>query len=412
MATPVTVGPESGRSPVAEVDGALSAEPVGQAEPGAADATPPRERPVLPRAVVMLVGTAAGFLVLGGIYVTAWLVGPVVLALIIVIAISPVQSWLLRHGWPGWLTTLVLVVLVVGLLLLFAVVVVVSIARLAALLPQYAEHSDDLLQSLAASLQQFGVEPGQLKQAVSSIDPAKLVALIGAFLAGLSGVLSSLVFLLCLLLFLSVEAGGMDQRLAAVAGDRPNLERALRSFARGTRTYLVVTAVFGLIVGVLDAAALAVIGVPLPVLWGVLSFITNFIPNVGFIIGLVPPALLALLSGGVDEMVLVIAVYCVLNLVIQSLIQPRFVGDSVGLAATTTFLALIFWAWLLGPLGALLAIPLTLLAKALLVDVDPTARWAVALAGSLEKPAAPRPDRHRRHADGGVATADAAAPEA
>ncbi|MET0764496.1 MAG: AI-2E family transporter, partial [Blastococcus sp.] len=326
MATPVTVGPESGRSPVAEVDAALSAEPAGQAEPGAADTTPPRERPVLPRAVVMLVGTAAGFLVLGGLHVTAWLVGPVVLALIIVIAISPVQSWLLRHGWPGWLTTLTLVVLVVGLLLLFAVVIVVSIARLAALLPQYAEHSEDLLKSLAASLQQFGVEPGQLQQAVSSIDPAKLVALIGAFLAGLSGVLSSLVFLLCLLLFLSVEAGGMDQRLAAVAGDRPNLERALRSFARGTRTYLVVTAVFGLIVGVLDAAALAVIGVPLPVLWGVLSFITNFIPNVGFIIGLVPPALLALLSGGVDEMVLVIAVYCVLNLVIQSLIQPRFVG--------------------------------------------------------------------------------------
>jgi AI-2 transport protein TqsA len=412
MATPVTVGPESGRSPVAEVDGALSAEPVGQAEPGAADATPPRERPVLPRAVVMLVGTAAGFLVLGGIYVTAWLVGPVVLALIIVIAISPVQSWLLRHGWPGWLTTLVLVVLVVGLLLLFAVVVVVSIARLAALLPQYAEHSDDLLQSLAASLQQFGVEPGQLKQAVSSIDPAKLVALIGAFLAGLSGVLSSLVFLLCLLLFLSVEAGGMDQRLAAVAGDRPNLERALRSFARGTRTYLVVTAVFGLIVGVLDAAALAVIGVPLPVLWGVLSFITNFIPNVGFIIGLVPPALLALLSGGVDEMVLVIAVYCVLNLVIQSLIQPRFVGDSVGLAATTTFLALIFWAWLLGPLGALLAIPLTLLIKALLVDVDPTARWAIALAGSLEKSPAPnRPNRHRRHTERDVPTATGGEPQ-
>jgi predicted PurR-regulated permease PerM len=117
--------------------------------------------------------------------------------------------------------------------------------------------------------------------------------------------------------------------------------------------------------------------------------LTNFIPNIGFIIGLVPPALLALLDGGASEMLLVIAVYCVLNLVIQSLIQPRFVGDSVGLAMTATFLALIFWAWLLGPLGALLAIPLTLLVKALLVDVDPTARWAIALAGSLERK--PRP---------------------
>ena len=101
-------------------------------------------------------------------------------------------------------------------------------------------------------------------------------------------------------------------------------------------------------------------------------------------------------------MLLVIAVYCVLNLVIQSLIQPRFVGDSVGLAMTTTFVALVFWAWLLGPLGALLAIPLTLLVKALLVDVDPTARWAIALAGSLEKPAhapsGPPPATRRRRA--------------
>jgi predicted PurR-regulated permease PerM len=428
MTTPVTAGPESGRGQPAEVDhaevdhaevdhaeveGLPAAALLGQVVADAPDAPALRVRPVLPRALVMLVGSASAFLVLAGLYFTAWLVGPVFLALIIVIAISPVQSWLRRRGWPAWLTTLVLVVLVVGLLLLFALVIVVSIARLAALLPQYADRADGLLQSLAGSLGQFGVEPAQLQQAVSSIDPAKLVALIGAFLAGLSGAVSALVFLLCLLLFLSVESGGMDERLAAVAGDRPNLERALRSFARGTRTYLVVTTVFGLIVGVLDGVALAVIGVPLPVLWGVLSFMTNYIPNVGFIIGLVPPALLALLSGGVPEMLLVIGVYCVLNLVIQSLIQPRFVGDSVGLAMTTTFLALIFWAWLLGPLGALLAIPLTLLVKALLVDVDPTARWAIALGGSLErKPSAPHANRGRSPAAAGPPTADAATPQA
>jgi AI-2 transport protein TqsA len=359
----------------------------------------------------MLVGAASAFLVLAGVHFIAWLLGPAFLALIIVIAIRPVQSWLRRRGWPGWLTTLVLVVLVVGLLLLFALVIVVSIARLAALLPQYADRADELLQNLAGSLEQFGVAPEQLQQAVDSIDPAKLVALIGAFLAGLSGAVSSLVFLLCLLFFLSVESAGMDQRLAAIADDRPSLERALRSFARGTRTYLVVTTVFGLIVGVLDAGALAVIGVPLPVLWGALSFITNYIPNVGFIIGLVPPALLALLTGGVPDMLLVIGVYCVLNFVIQSLIQPHFVGDSVGLGTTTTFLALIFWAWLLGPLGALLAIPLTLLVKALFVDVDPTARWAVALGGSLErKPAAPRADRRRPRGGDRVPTAHAGTP--
>jgi AI-2 transport protein TqsA len=356
----------------------------------------------------MLLGAGAAVLVLAGVRSIAWLVGPAFLALIIVIALSPVQSWLRRHNWPAWLTTLVLVVLVVGLLVALSLVVVVSLARLAALLPQYADRADQLLRSLAGSLATYGVGPDQLQGAVSSISPAKVVALIGALLAGLSAALSSLVFLLCLMLFLSVEAGGIDRRLAAVSADRPELSAALRSFAHGTRSYLLVTTVFGLIVAVLDGLALAIIGVPLAVLWALLAFITNYIPNVGFIIGVVPPALLALLTSGVPEMLVVIGVYCVLNFVIQSLIQPRFVGDSVGLAMTTTFVALVFWAWLLGPLGALLAIPLTLLAKALLVDVDPTARWVTALAGSLApEPRAPRePRRNRRRRAGVEAGAD------
>ena len=140
--------------------------------------------------------------------------------------------------------------------------------------------------------------------------------------------------------------------------------------------------VFGLIVGVLDGAALAIIGVPLPVLWACSPSSPTTSPTSASSSGWCLRRCCAA-DLGLPEMLLVIAVYCVLNFVIQSLIQPRYVGDSVGLAMTTTFVALVFWAWLLGPLGALLAIPLTLLAKALLVDVDPTARWATALAGSL-----------------------------
>src|SRR3954453_11058736 len=385
-------------SPATDDQGTTSPLPAPAALPPQEAPPGPRWRrgPVLPRAMVMLVGAGAAVLVLAGLRAVAWLIGPAFLALMIVIALSPVQSWLRRHNWPAWLTTLVLVVLVVGLLVLFALVVVVSLARLAALLPQYSGHAEQLMHSLSASLAKFGVKPGQLQDAVSKVNPAKVVALIGALLAGLSGLVTGLIFLLCLMLFLSVEAGGIDRRLAAIATDRPHLATALRSFARGTRSYLLVTTVFGFIVAVLDGVALAVIGVPLALLWALLAFITNYIPNVGFIIGVIPPALLALLTSGVPEMLMVIGVYCVLNLVIQTLIQPRFVGDSVGLAMTTTFVALVFWAWLLGPIGALLAIPLTLLAKALLGDVDPSARWVNALAGSLVRP--PREPRSKKHA--------------
>ena len=138
------------------------------------------------------------------------------------------------------------------------------------------------------------------------------------------------------------------------------------------------------------AVASILSSIPLAVTWGLLSFITNYIPNVGFIIGVVPPALLGLLIGGPQLMVVVIVVYSGINMVIQSIIQPRFIGDAVGLSGTVTFVALVFWAWLLGPLGAILAIPLTLLAKALLVDTDPRAKWADALLRAT--PAEPDPD--------------------
>ena len=112
-------------------------------------------------------------------------------------------------------------------------------------------------------------------------------------------------------------------------------------------------------------------GVPGAFVWAVLAFVTNFIPNIGFVIGVIPPALIALLDGGPGLMIAVIVIYSVINFLIQSVIQPRVVGDAVGLTALFTFMSLVFWTWVIGPLGALLAVPLTLLARALLIEANP-----------------------------------------
>ena len=375
-------------------------------EPGVVGAVPtplangagPR-RGALPRALVILIGAAAVVVVVAGIQATAWLIGPAFMALIVVIAVAPVHGWLRRHGWPGWATTLVLILLVYGILLGLALGIIFSLARLATELPQYASKANGLVNSATAKLAALGVGPEQLQQAASSLNLGKLAGVIGALLSSVAGLASNFVFLLALLLFLSVETGGAGDRIASIAADRPRVAEALGHFAWGTRQYLLVTTVFGFIVAVLDTIALAILGIPLAVTWGLLSFITNYIPNIGFILGVIPPALLGLLTGGPTLMVIVIVVYCVLNTVIQSVIQPRFIGDAVGLSVTVTFVVLFFWAWLLGPLGAILAIPITLLCKALLVDIDPQARWADALLRDSAKepdPAAPTPVKKSR----------------
>jgi len=372
---------------------------------GASGASPNGAGPAraggLPRGLEVLLGAAAIVVVFVGVQAMAWLIGPAFLALIIVIAVAPVQRWLRIKGWPGWASTLVVVLAVYAIVLSLALAVIISIARLGTELPQYASQSGSLVDSVTAQLTKLGVGPEQIKQAAGSLNIGKLAELIGGLLSSVAGLATNFVFLIALLLFLSVESAGMPERMAEIGADRPTVVEALAKFAYGTRQYLLVTTVFGFIVAVLDTIALTIMGIPLAITWGLLAFVTNYIPNVGFIIGVVPPALLGLLTGGPGLMVAVIVVYCVLNLVIQSIIQPRFIGDAVGLSTTLTFVALVFWAWLLGGLGAILAIPLTLLIKALLIDIDPKAAWAHALMRSTEKVpdpnAPPKVKKFRKH---------------
>jgi AI-2 transport protein TqsA len=361
---------------------------------GTEDGTGPA---VLPRGVLVLLGTACLVVVVGGMHVVAELVGPVFLALMLTVTVSPLTGWLRRRGAPVWLAATATVVTVYLGLFALGGAMAVSVARLIDLLPQYQDRFSQLRDDLVTGLGGLGIDADQLRAAVASVDAGAFVRIIEVLFGGLAGALGNSVFLLAVLLFMCLDSVNFPARLQVAVTERPQVVGALHAFATGTRRYLLVTTVFGLIVAVFDTALLWWLGIPLPLLWGLLSFITNYIPNIGFIVGVIPPALLGLLEGGPELMLGVITLYCVVNFIIQSVIQPKIVGDAVGLSATVTFLSLIFWGWVLGALGALLAIPLTLLAKGLLIDVDPSTRWLNGLlAGGPpardEVPAEPPPD--------------------
>ena len=252
-------------------------------------------------------------------------------------------------------------------------------AQLATILPTYQAQFTHLTDELRAWLGSLGVGPDQIKAAISKINFSSVAGLLGDLLASLAGVFSNMLLLLFVVAFMALDAVRFSRRLSLVRPERPEIVGALDSFVAGTRTYLLVSTIFGLIVAVIDTGFLWWVGVPLPLLWGLLAFITNYIPNVGFIIGVVPPALLGLLQGGPKLMIIVIIGYSLINFVIQSIIQPKVMADAVNLSLTLTFVSLIFWTFVIGAMGAVLAVPLTLLTKALLLDVDPNTRWISSL---------------------------------
>jgi AI-2 transport protein TqsA len=364
---------------------------------GAAYDAGPAGAAALPRGVIVLLGTAGAVITVGGMRAVADIIGPVFLALMLTVTVSPLTVWLRRVGAPSWLATLATVTTVYVVLFVLGGALIVSVARLIDLVPTYQSQLVALRADVAQGLQSVGIDEQQVQDLVNRADAGKIAGTLHALLGAVTSALSGTILLFAVLLFMCLDAASFPTRLLSTAAQRPQVVGALRSFAQGTRRYLLVSTVFGLIVAVVDTLVLWALGIPLPVLWGLLAFITNYIPNVGFVIGLVPPALLGLLEGGPELAVTVIALYSVVNFIIQSVIQPKIVGDAVGLSTTVSFLSLVFWAWVLGPLGALLAIPLSLLAKGLLVDIDPTTQWINALVSSGSPPKSVTPPDARDH---------------
>jgi AI-2 transport protein TqsA len=305
--------------------------------------------------------------------------------------VYPLHHRMLRRGLPKTVALLLLLLAIYGVVIGLAAILAYSIARLASILPDYGASARTVLDGLVSRLSTLGIDRAQLREVAGALDVNRLAGYLTILLRSLISFSANVVFLLSLLLFLGIESTGIGPRLQPLLTTRPRTFQALVDFTTKTRRFLGVTTIFAVIVGVADTLLLLLwLDIPLAPLWGLLAAACNYIPYVGFIIGLVPPALLALLEGGWQQMLLVIIAYIVLNSLLTSLLPPYFVGDAVGLSMVITLVSVIFWAWVLGPLGAVLAVPLTLLVKAVLIDADPRAAWAEAIVGSG------RPARSRR----------------
>ncbi len=356
-------------------------------------------RPV-PVSTVLLT-LAAVVVALAGMRATAAILAPVLLALFLMICFRPLGAWLERHRVPKGVVILVNVLVIYGVLAVLGLWLYLSVARFASTVGQNASKLTDFWNWAVGILQFLGIQTNDIRALVDLVSPSRIASVAQSLLQASASVTTALAFIAALVFFMALDAASFSRRLRVSVRYRPAMATALTDFGHATRGYFWVAAVFGAAVAVVDWALLLVLDVPDAWLWALLAFVTNFIPNIGFLLGLVPPAIIAVLVHDWQAGLIVVVGYSVINTVVQTLIQPKVVGDRVQLNTTLTFLALIVWTFVLGGLGAILAIPMTLLVRALLIDSRPQLRWIRNLFSSGE----PDPDE-----DEGPATAPKPAP--
>lgn len=340
-------------------------------------ALPGRQRLSLFVTTVIVLGAAA--LALGVLSQFASIIAPVFLALNLLLVTYPLYGLLARNGVPRILASIVAGLAVFAILVLGVVTLVWSGTSMIRALTGYSAQFTDLYYSSLEFLARFGFDQDMLLDQLGSISPSNVLGAISGVIAGASDATGIFLVLLLTLVFMVMDLPSLHHRFRITNRLHPNFVDAIRSLVVGIRRYWLVTTVFGLVVAGMDFVILLLVGVPLPLVWAVLAFVTNYIPNIGFVIGLLPPALLALMEEGPVAALIIVVAYSLINFVMQSIIQPKITGDAIGISPVISLLSLLVWTSVFGALGALMALPFTLMIKALLIDNDPRARWVNAL---------------------------------
>ena len=316
----------------------------------------------------------------------ATLINTFLIALIVVLAASPLLRGLQKRGISDILALIItlVVVLLVGIILLL--LVVGSVARLAQSVPEYTVQLEQALDDIQNLLQDLGLASADAAILTELINPGELFTFALGFVGGLVGAISDIAVVVLIIIFMFVDALSFPQKLQAQITSGYTHLKTFHSFNEHIRRYISITTLVGAVTGFGNTIFLLIIGVDFPVLWGILAFLLSYIPTIGFWIALIPPAILAWLEFGWQGALIVFIGYVLINGVAENVVKPRYMGRGLDLSAGVIVISLIIWGFILGPWGAILAVPLTLAIKELILEPDPSTRWVASLMGGWEEP--------------------------
>ena len=331
------------------------------------------------KAAQILIVAASFVIVVAGMRAASSILVPFLLSMFIAIICAPPLFWLQRKGVPNALAVLSILIGIIVLGLLLAAFIGTSVNQFSEALPVYEKRLVEMRGAFASWVGSLGLEiPNQVL--TEYFDPGKAMKMAANALAGLSGLLTNAFMILLTVIFILLEASGFPQKLRTALGDPEESLGQFRSITESVNRYLAMKTLFSLATGVSVSIYLAILGVDFALLWGLVAFLLNYVPNIGSIIAAIPAILLALIQLGVGPALLTCLGYVVVNVVFGSILEPKFMGRRLGLSTLVVFLSLVFWGWVLGPVGMVLSVPLTMIVKLALESNEDT-QWIAVMLG-------------------------------
>jgi predicted PurR-regulated permease PerM len=322
--------------------------------------------------------------ILFGIRASASILNPILLAAVITITVLPVPSRLTKRGMPGWLALVVSILMVVLLLGLVIATVFFSVTKLAVELPQY----------MASASLQANSDISATTGSETSAQIEQVTLSLGAVAQDiLASVLDLLVqFGLALAIFFFMISAALSLPVPSRVGIDPGtpIIHRVSALTEDVRKYMTVLTGVNFLVGLGDTVFLLFMGVDYALLWGLLAWFMGYIPSIGFIIALIPPVLMAYAQYGLQTALVVLIAYVLINGGIQNFYQPKVMGDRLKISPVVVFIGLFIWGYLLGGIGAILAVPLTLLVLIIMENFEGTRHLAVLMRYTGEEKQAER----------------------
>ncbi|MCA9717047.1 MAG: AI-2E family transporter [Myxococcales bacterium] len=333
-----------------------------------------------------LVSLAALVIVIAGLKNSGDLVLPFLVALFLTFLSAPPVLALERRRWPAWAAVSVVVVAVLTLLMGFSVLLGTTVRQFRKAVPIYRQRLLEQAETGVEWLKGLGVEVS-IDDVLRGIEPGQVLDVLGSTLNGLLTALTNTTMVVLTLVFALLEVSGFPRKLRAGFSDPDSVLSQVGTIAHEIQRYLWLKTIISLLTGLTVVAWCSIMGVDFPLLWGVVAFFLNFIPMIGSIIAAIPACLVALVMDGPTSMAILGLGYIVINTFWGNMVEPKVMGDSLGLSPLVVFASLIIWEWIWGPVGMLLSVPLTMVIKIVFEQVEDL-KWIAILLGS----APPRED--------------------